>query len=476
MKLRALVPILVFVVVPVGVLAFVLHGLLGAEWARLGRESDGAAKLTLAASAERMRVVLDAAFDGLRRFDADDPLCKDIRTVPRGMASGFSRPERESRRGKASSIPLFKESRRAVENYILERGDAVYVCRPEENGSVTVGSVNVTALDARLAPLLPQNPSAGFAYALRRGKTLLAQSGGDVAQGRRLSSETVSAEAPGWVVAVYRIGEAHVAGSSRFAANILVLFATLAFIFAGLVAVALALSRARREAAKRSDFVSHVSHELRTPLTSVRLYAEMLRDGKVPEGKRQSYLETLVRESERLSRLVDHILDFSRLDRKSRRYSPREFDVLSRTREIVAMQESRLKDAGLEPTVAAEEGLGEAKAVLDPDSFEQVLLNLLENAARYAPESGRLAATLGKKEGRLVLSVADSGPGVPAKAAKRLFTPFFRAETGLVAKVNGFGLGLHIARSLMRGQGGDLTYAPNDPHGAVFTIVFPERT
>ncbi len=229
------------------------------------------------------------------------------------------------------------------------------------------------------------------------------------------------------------------------------------------------------EAVRKTTFVSNVSHELKTPLTTIRMYGEMLGDGIVKdEGKRKSYLETIISESQRLTRLVNNVLDFGRLERGEKTYNWEKVELGSAVGNILETQRPRLEAAGLELEWADDsEG---AVAKLDPDALEQVLLNLLDNQVKYAGEGKQVGVRLEKDGGSVSLEVWDLGPGIPVEQRERIFETFHRVDDSLTSNKPGCGIGLGIARKLVEDMGGQITCEANEPKGAKFRIVFPQLT
>ena len=247
----------------------------------------------------------------------------------------------------------------------------------------------------------------------------------------------------------------------------------LAFVAGGAVLLR-AARRERLDALRKTDFVSNVSHELRTPLTSIRMFSELLAEDRIPDpARRRRALGTVAAESARLSRLVESVLDFSRLEQSRRRYDLREVD-------LGELLEEMRDGAGTGPDGFAHCAFrlahcdGTAVALADRDAVRQIVLNLLDNAAKYAAAGGPPElAVRDAGNGAVALAVADRGPGVPPRAAKKIFDRFYRADDATTAETRGSGLGLSIARRLARGMGGDLVYRPRPGGGAVFELALP---
>ena len=275
-------------------------------------------------------------------------------------------------------------------------------------------------------------------------------------------------ELPHWEIVCSRLN-ANTARRPMLLAAWLLLSLVLAALVSGGLLLARDAAAQRRDALQKTSFVSSVSHELKTPLTSIRLYAELLRDGRVSEAPKQGqYLNVIVAESERLTRLVNNVLDFSRMEQGRRRYAIESADLARVLREVAEAQRDRLGAAGLTLALA-----GCDEPVLRPvdrDAVEQVMVNLLDNAAKYAAGGGEVTVALHAAPGGAEITVEDRGPGIAPPHRKRLFESFYRADCELTSHCTGCGLGLSIARRLMRGMGGDLLFAPREGGGCRFTL------
>ena len=229
------------------------------------------------------------------------------------------------------------------------------------------------------------------------------------------------------------------------------------------------LLRARREALQKTTFVSNVSHELRTPLTSLMSYAEMLATGRCrTEEKKQKALGVILDEGRRLNRMILELLDFSRLERGTRRYVMEDFDLAATVRETAERLAGRFEANGL--GVAVPDTLAVRS---DRDTVRQILENLLTNAAKYAAKDGPVEVSAEVHGARVKLAVADRGPGMTRTQMKHAFDAFWRADNSTTRETNGYGIGLSVARAYARGLGGDLAVAARTGGGCVFTFEFP---
>jgi signal transduction histidine kinase len=232
--------------------------------------------------------------------------------------------------------------------------------------------------------------------------------------------------------------------------------------------ILLAFRAVRREAELarlKSDFVAQVSHELKTPLSLVRMYAETLAMGRMPE-KRAEYLEVILRESERLTGMLEKILDFSKLEKGERAFARKAGDLGAAAR---AAADEFERQGG--PKVPVEAPAA-APASFDGDGVALALRNLLENAARYS--EGTPDIRLVVEPGRI--HVDDRGIGVAPADRERLFTRFFRSDDPRVRRVKGTGLGLALVAHVMAGHDGAATASPRPGGGTRFTLTFPRRT
>lgn len=333
------------------------------------------------------------------------------------------------------------------------------------DGAVSGVEVETMSLLSRLAPAFPA-AAHGTAFALIDGDgRVLHQTGNlEIADPSAPSaSATLAPLLPHWRLAFFA-GAAAIPGATtsfRLLAGLTVGSLVLAILAGG----AMLVRDARRQALdaeRKTSFVSNVSHELKTPLTTIRLYAEMLGEDRVTDAeKRRTYLDTIVGESHRLTRLVNNVLDFSRLEQHRRRYAFERLPLAEWLGGLLEAHRPRCAGAGirLESRLPAED----VGIRADRDAAEQIVLNLLDNAMKYAG-----AGVIEVEAGRGALRVLDRGPGVPPALRERIFEKFYRIDKSLTSAVPGTGLGLSIARRLARDMGGDLTCSPRAGGGACF--------
>jgi signal transduction histidine kinase len=231
------------------------------------------------------------------------------------------------------------------------------------------------------------------------------------------------------------------------------------------------LTSERRLEEEKSDFIATISHELRTPMAAVYGAAQTLlerSDDLSPERARE-LLEMIVSQGSRLSQITEEVLLAGRLDRGEVRVDREPVDVAEVARLTVDAMRSQLPpSAAIEIEVAPEVG----RAAGDPDRIQQVLVNLIDNAVKYGGE-GTVRVRVEADDGRVRVSVADSGPGIALGDQERIFEKFYRADPHLTTAPHGTGLGLFISRELVRRMNGRLAVASEPAGGATFVIELP---
>jgi signal transduction histidine kinase len=202
------------------------------------------------------------------------------------------------------------------------------------------------------------------------------------------------------------------------------------------------------------------------------MYAELLAEGRIknPE-KKMHYLKVIVAESQRLTRLVNNVLHFSRLEQGRKKYHIEDLDVVKLLLEILEAHKLRFGEAGLE----LKRDIPQSAIIVrtDRDALEQVLLNLMDNALKYAADGKDLVVRLESGGDFCELQLLDRGPGVPPSHRAKIFEKFQRMDDSLTTRKPGSGLGLSIARRLMQDLGGDLIYRSRKVGGSCFVVLLP---
>jgi Na+/proline symporter/nitrogen-specific signal transduction histidine kinase len=223
----------------------------------------------------------------------------------------------------------------------------------------------------------------------------------------------------------------------------------------------------------KDDFVSTVTHELRTPLTSIRAFAEILHDNPgLDEGERARFLTIILQESERLSRLINQVLDLAKLDAGRGEWLVTDVDLDSVIAECAATTGQLFRDKDVRLELAVGEGAAPVKA--DRDRVVQVLINLLSNAVKFVePGRGRVQVRLRNRGGEVLVEVADNGPGVRPEHQVLIFEKFRQVGDAMTDRPPGTGLGLPISRQIIEHLGGRLWVESEPGHGATFVFALP---
>jgi signal transduction histidine kinase len=222
----------------------------------------------------------------------------------------------------------------------------------------------------------------------------------------------------------------------------------------------------------KSDFVSNVSHELRTPLALIRLYAETLELGRISTaGKQQQYYEIIRKESERLTSLINNILDFSRIEAGKKEYSFRETDVADLVRSTLESYRFEIEQNGFEFEQKIDNNL--PPLTVDREAIARSLLNLVNNAVKYSAGKKYLGVHLYRRGGNVNLEVEDHGIGIPPKEQLKIFEKFYRVGDPLVHNTKGSGLGLSLVRHIVLAHGGQVAVESAPGRGSKFIIILP---
>ena len=222
----------------------------------------------------------------------------------------------------------------------------------------------------------------------------------------------------------------------------------------------------------KSDFVSNVSHELRTPLSLIRMFGETLEMGRVPsEEKKQEYYATIVRETERLTGLVNNILDFSRMESGKKEYHFSSVDLNAVIHRVVSSYHPHLEHLGF--TLETEIATSLPAVHADSEAVAEALLNVLDNAVKYSGTRKSIKITTGVADHNVYVDVEDHGVGIPPEEQSKIFVKFYRVSSGLVHDIRGSGLGLALVRHIMDAHKGDISVRSRVGEGSTFRLSFP---
>src|ERR1700756_134499 len=261
--------------------------------------------------------------------------------------------------------------------------------------------------------------------------------------------------------------------SSRFLTyNYIVLAAISLLMIGGIWLTYRNVSREMNLARLKSDFVANVSHELRTPLALIRLYAETLELGRLTtREKHQEYFRIIREESERLTALINNILDFSRIEAGRKEYEFKETNLADLVRSTLDSYRFQIEQNGF----AFEENISSdvPPVIVDREAIARSLLNLVNNALKYSKDQKYIGVSLYRANSRVNLEVRDHGIGIAPNEQEKIFEKFYRCGDPLVHNIKGSGLGLSLVRHIARAHGGDVLVESTPEKGSKFTIALP---
>ena len=249
-------------------------------------------------------------------------------------------------------------------------------------------------------------------------------------------------------------------------------------IVVGLVLVWLAILTERRASRMKSDFIANVSHELKTPLSLIRMFGEMVATGRHKgEEAAREYGGIITRESDRLSHLIDNVLDFSRIERGKSSYHFAEGNLAEVVERALDVCRHRLDREKMKLVVEIEPDLPPVR--MDENEMTLVVLNLVDNAIKHAGDGGKVLVSVARAPGFVTLAVRDFGPGITPAEQGRIFERFYRAQSTREKSVRGSGIGLALVKHIAEAHGGRVTLkspvpdSPDNAQGALFTVFVP---
>ena len=230
-------------------------------------------------------------------------------------------------------------------------------------------------------------------------------------------------------------------------------------------------------ARQQQDFVSAVSHELKTPLTSIRMYGEMLREGWASEEKRKQYYDYIYDESERLSRLINNVLQLARMTRNELPVNLKPYSIAELLDNTYSKINSQVERAKFKLNLTCDEDIKEKTLLVDADYFIQVIINLVDNAIKFSAKSDKKQVDIKCKalrNNKIEFSIRDYGPGINKDQLKKIFNLFFRSENELTRETVGTGIGLSLVKQLVTSMHGKIDVVNRDP-GIEFQLTFTEN-
>jgi two-component system phosphate regulon sensor histidine kinase PhoR len=259
---------------------------------------------------------------------------------------------------------------------------------------------------------------------------------------------------------------------SRFYRNLVLILILDLFLLAAIWIVYRNLRRQIELARMKSDFVSNVSHELKTPLALIRMFAETLEMDRVKsEEKKQEYYRVISQETERLTHLVNNILNFSRMEAGRKEYHLQMSDLNELVSEVLEKYDYHLKQNGFEVFRELSHDIPELE--VDKESLSEALLNLIDNAVKYSRDKKQIAIKTGIENGAVFLEVEDHGIGIKSSDKEKIFEKFFRVTDGLVHNTKGSGLGLSLVKNIVDAHGGNVAVESELGKGSRFRLYLP---
>lgn len=282
---------------------------------------------------------------------------------------------------------------------------------------------------------------------------------------------------PHWEAAVYLMNPdavASLARSVRWSMGSLLGLLVILILF-GSVIVFLAMQRRMTLARQQTDFVSNVSHELKTPLTSIRMFSEMMSEGRVhSEEKRDKYLRIISGEANRLTRLINNVLSFSQQGNEAYELRFQKIDLAHIMHEVLKNLIVSLEEKGFKIETV---GLDKPCWIVgDEDALSQVFVNVISNAEKYSNEVRHLSIELLNKSKGVQLWFKDRGPGIAKGDEDRIFEQFYRCEDSIKNGIQGSGLGLTLSRTIIERHHGTMIAKNRDDAGSIFGIWLPKMS
>jgi two-component system phosphate regulon sensor histidine kinase PhoR len=438
------------------------------EWIDTGAEPpaevelpEGVEQVALLDSSLKIRSLYPAPDAAHRRRDMER-----WQSYMRGLDWKSLKPWTPSQEGNFRHLHQLFEGKSVLVAYaskLTMAGNAYYVAAkldlqriakdwiPDEMDVVTE-TRRVTILDEVARPIFgePQPPTA-FQYEASFGKTLYA-----------------------WRIQITPrdVDELRQQAETERLLGVLLVPVSMVIIAVGLSVLYLSVRAERRTSQLKSDFIANVSHELKTPLSLIRMFAELLAAGRNKgEAQVREYGSIITRESERLSHLIDNVLDFARIERGKSSYNFAEGHLEEVVERALDVYRHRLEKEKLRLRTEIEPNLPLVR--MDQDAMTLVLLNLVDNAVKHAGDGGEVAVRLRRVPGAVALSIADKGAGIAVDEQRRIFERFYRAERTRARNVRGSGIGLSLVKYIAEAHGGRVQVESAPGQGATFTVFVP---
>lgn len=256
--------------------------------------------------------------------------------------------------------------------------------------------------------------------------------------------------------------------------NLILIISSMALTFLSLAVIYVAWRRDRQLRQLKEDFISNVSHELKTPLSLIRMFSEILVTGRVQsDDKRREYFEIIHNESDRMSRLIDNLLDFANLSRGLEHPHFEKTNIAQLVAKALEAYRNEIQKDGFELKLDLAPDIPDSFA--DPNALTMAFLNLLDNSVKYSGDRKQIEVRVGKADGAVDLSVMDKGFGIPVAEQGRIFDKFYRGSEPSVRRIRGSGIGLAITKHVAAMHGGEVRMESEPGKGSTFTLRIPIR-
>lgn len=260
----------------------------------------------------------------------------------------------------------------------------------------------------------------------------------------------------------------------RFYTNIVVLTFLLVILIIGIILIFLNLRKELRLAQLKSDFIANVSHELRTPLALISMYSETLfLDRLKNEDKKKEYYSVIYSETDRLNKIVNSILNFSKMESQSRKYNFESYNLCKISNEIFDTYNYHIKSKGFTYTLNCPQQIENVN--IDKDAISESIINLIDNAMKYSNEKKEFIVTIDSNDIGPFWEIKDFGIGISTEDQKKIFDKFYRVSSGLVDSTKGTGLGLSLVKQIMTVHNGDVFVESNIGNGSTFRLQFDKN-
>jgi len=385
---------------------------------------------------------------------------------------------------KAKIAPDIKESQSSARRFTLEVGEHIYLVSlfgqyiGNENRRNQIKGLLLNAdylRDSILYKVLQSNVNSGKTAWIVKGRDEKA-----ILKSENSPSGSVTVRTnfeggfPPWFVELYQ-NDPDLFETFLFSGRGIYFFAFIllaGILLFGLILTNRAIAHELELSKMKSDFVSTISHEFKSPLSSIRQLSEMLQSGRVPsENRRQEYYDVLVEQSERLSLLIDNILDFAKIEEGRKKFDFQTLDLGSLLQQIVSVIQDQVRHKDFVIQLEIEKPLPEFKA--DRESITQAITNLIDNAVKYSGEARNIIVRAFVEDQFLIITVKDFGIGIRKEEIDKVFERFYRGGDELTRTVKGSGLGLTLVKQIVEAHHGEITVESSPGKGSTFTVRIP---